>query len=354
MPATRTHERSTASGHERPAAGRRSTLRSTARAWAVVLASLLAIAAAPAIASATTETLAGSGSTGYSPDSMSDQFTVEATSVDGVASGTLTTAGKVSGDVDGTFAGFEGGVTCVTVEGDRAVVGAVGTVTLFEIGRPGSTLLPGTYGQLLSVELGSFRDPNLEEPTFYSFRFGTLGEHDEGVVGMTAPDCGDAAVPSTWMLPTNGGAFTLTPAPSLSGGSAPAPGGEILPVGEESLPAGGGSSSTSMRTGAPSGTLAPGAPLPTGGTGIAGFVARRLAARITSVKVSRGQAKIAFASAGGAGKVAFVCRLDGRPMRGCASPTRLRLKPGKHRFSVSAVGGGAERSALASTSISVG
>jgi hypothetical protein len=71
-------------------------------------------------------------------------------------------------------------------------------------------------------------------------------------------------------------------------------------------------------------------------------------------EVSRAHVKIAFASAGGRGRVAFVCRIDGKPAHRCASPIQLRLTPGTHRFSVSAVGGGAERSALASTSIGVG
>ncbi|HTA35612.1 MAG TPA: hypothetical protein VK761_02755 [Solirubrobacteraceae bacterium] len=309
----------------------------------LALVSLLSVVVAPASATSGTQTLRAGGSDGYSPDSERDKFNVEATSLGGVANGTLSTSGKVSGEVGGTFALFEGGVTCMLVEGDRAVVGAVGSVALVGPG-PGATPVPGVFGQLLSIERGDFPDSNLEEPTSYTFRFQMLGEHDEGVEGMTAPNCAMAAVPSSWLLPTFGGFVELTPEPP--------PAGEVIVKSSEGSSSGGGGSSSG---GAPGSQATPlqSAPGQAPRSGAAAFTARRLTARIASVKVSRRHAKVTFTSAGGLGRVTFVCRLDGKPLRRCASPMRLRTKPGRHHFSVAAVGTGTERSALVSTSIDV-
>jgi hypothetical protein len=337
----------------RPARGARSAARiagSIRRAVACAGFVLLLTVVAPAVASATAETLAGGGATGYSPDNESRQFSVDATSVDGVASGTLSTNGKVSGDVDATWAHFEGSVTCMAIEGDRAVVGAVGAVSLIDSG-PGSTPLPGTYGQLLNVELGEFRDPNLEEPTSYSFRYEMLGEHGEGVEAMTDPDCA-AAAPLSWLLPSWYGSLELTPT-ALPTGEAIVKLSEETPSVSEETPSAGGGSSSAGATSSPL-TLSAATPAPAPDAGIAGFTKRRLIARITSVKVSRRRVRVVFASAGGSGTVTFVCRVDGKPAHRCASPMRLRLTPGRHRFSIAAVTSGEQRSAPASASISVG
>jgi hypothetical protein len=181
--------------------------RAATAAGLVAFASLLVGVAAPA-ASATTQTLKAGGSDGRSPDSVSDTFAVDATSTEGVESGTLSTSGKLSGDVGGTFVTFTGDVTCMYVDGDKVVVGAVGSDSTAGFGPP--TPLPGEYGQLLSIEFGEFPDPFTEEVIIYKFRWADLGAHDEGIEGLTSPDCESPEAPSSWALPTFGGSAELT------------------------------------------------------------------------------------------------------------------------------------------------
>jgi hypothetical protein len=181
--------------------------RAATAAGLVALASLLVGVAAPA-ASASTTTLATAGSDGRTPDSVFNTFTVAATSTEGVVSGTLSTSGKVSGDVGGTFVTFKGDVTCMYVDGDKVVVGAVGSDSTAGFGPPSP--LPGEYGQLLSIELGEFPDPFTEELIIYSFKWADLGAHNEGVEGLTSPDCESPEAPSPWVLPTFGGSAELT------------------------------------------------------------------------------------------------------------------------------------------------
>lgn len=187
--------------------------RAARAAGIMAFASLLVGVAAPA-ASASTQTLKASGSDGRTPDSVFNTFEVAATSTEGVASGTLRTSGKVSGDVGGTFVTFKGEVTCMHVDGNKVIVGAVGSDSTAGFGPP--TPLPGEYGQLLSIELGEFPDPFTEELIIYKFRWADLGAHDEGVEGLT-PDCESPEAPTPAILPTFGGSAELTTSPETEG-----------------------------------------------------------------------------------------------------------------------------------------
>ncbi len=162
-------------------------------------AALAALVAAPALASGRTQTLKGEGSNGSSPDSETAIMHVDAEEKGGVTSGTLTTAGK---DGEETYAQFEGHVTCIKAKGPLILVSAVGTASIRPNFGPPKPL-PGTYAQTLSVELGSFTDPNLEESPTYTFRYGFLGEHGEGVKTTKTPKCNKGPAPTE--LPTSGG-----------------------------------------------------------------------------------------------------------------------------------------------------
>jgi hypothetical protein len=163
--------------------------------------------ASPALASPPTVTIEGSGIDGYSPSSAHDKASVTATLSEGVAEGTLATAGKSGG----SWIEFKGAVTCMAIEGAHATIGALGKDR--EVPNEGPPkALPGEFAQLLTVEFGEYTDPNQESSPIYTDRFGhMLGTHDEGVESSVAPNCGEVGALSSAALPTFGGVFHLSP-----------------------------------------------------------------------------------------------------------------------------------------------
>ncbi len=164
--------------------------------------------ASPALASAPTVTIEGSGRDGYSPSSTHNQASVDATLSAGVATGTLTT----SGGSGGLWHEFKGTVTCMVLEGAHVTIGALGKDR--EVPNEGPPkAVSGEFAQLLTVEFGEFTDFTREELPTYTDRFGQmLGTHDEGVEASVAPNCGEAgALSSSAYLPTFGGVFHLSP-----------------------------------------------------------------------------------------------------------------------------------------------
>jgi hypothetical protein len=178
-------------------------------AVAVAICAMACVWATPALASPPTVTIEGSGADGQSPSSVRDKAAVDATLSAGVATGTLETVGIASG----VGHKFKGAVTCMSIEGAHATIGALGTDQLVPNEGPPKAV-PGEFAQLLTVEFGKYTDPFLEESPIFTDRFGgMLGEHDEGVESSVAPDCseGGALSSSTADLPTFGGVFHLSP-----------------------------------------------------------------------------------------------------------------------------------------------
>jgi Glycine rich protein len=135
----------------------------------------------------------GGAGDGGSPDSDSHQFSADATLQGGVASGTLSTAGK-SGDFEGTWTYFSGSVTCMEVKGAKLKIGALGKASEERPAGPPNfgielVALPGTYAQVLTVEF--LAPPFFEGPfgAIETFRFGALGTHWAGLPSETAPNC---------------------------------------------------------------------------------------------------------------------------------------------------------------------
>ena len=163
--------------------------------------------ASPALASAPTVTIEGSGRDGYTPSSTHNQASVNATLSAGIATGTLET----SGGSDGLWREFKGTVTCMVIEGAHATIGARGKDREVPIEGPPKAL-PGEFAQLLTVEFGKYTDYTQEELPTYTDRFGQmLGTRNEGVESSVAPNCGEAGALSSGYLPTSGGVFHLSP-----------------------------------------------------------------------------------------------------------------------------------------------
>jgi hypothetical protein len=319
--------------------GRRTAGRRLAIGVAVLLGSVLA---ASGQASAD-ETLVASGTRGYSPDSTTILFEVNAASTAAGASGTLVTLGRVTGNIMGTFAEFDGSVTCMIMTEDEAVVGASGSAYLAPPGPQPRTLLPGPYVQVLSMRFGSFTDPELEESPIIPFKFGLLGEHDEGVPSEGAPDC--EAAPTPWALPAWGGQLerTSTEQPKqeeeLPKGTEPT--GEETkgkePTGEE--PKGNDSHDDNTPSTEQTDDQQPKAePSIQPETLIAGPIPTLSPQTVLhTVRVSGRTARISFSGSGGSGRLTFRCSLDRRPPTRCSSPAYMRLTPGSHHISVTAV-----------------
>jgi hypothetical protein len=163
--------------------------------------------ASPALASAPTVTIEGSGIDGYSPSSAHNKASVNVTLSAGVATGTLET----SGGSGGLWHEFKGTVTCMVVEGAHATIGALGKDREVPTEGPPKAV-SGEFAQLLTVEFGKYTDLTQEEMPTYTDRFGhMLGTHDEGVESSVAPNCGEAGALSSGYLPTFGGVFHLSP-----------------------------------------------------------------------------------------------------------------------------------------------
>lgn len=163
--------------------------------------------ASPALASAPTVTIEGSGRDGPSPSSTHDHASVDATLSAGVATGTLET----SGGSDGLWHEFKGTVTCMVIEGAHATIGALGKDREVPIEGPPKAV-SGEFAQLLTVEFGEYTDPSQESSPIYTDRFGhMLGTRNEGVESSVAPNCGEAGALSSGYLPTFGGVFHLSP-----------------------------------------------------------------------------------------------------------------------------------------------
>jgi hypothetical protein len=163
--------------------------------------------ASPALGSAPTVTIEGSGRDGYSPSSAHNQASLNATLGGGVATGTLMT----SGGSGGLWHEFKGTVTCMVVEGAHVTIGALGKDR--EVPNEGPPkAASGEFAQLLTVEFGEYTDFTREELPTYTDRFGhMLGTHDEGIESSVAPNCGEAGALSSGYLPTFGGVFHLSP-----------------------------------------------------------------------------------------------------------------------------------------------
>jgi hypothetical protein len=168
-----------------------------------------ALAAAPSI------TLQGAAQDGFTPDSDRDNVLVDATLASATASGSLDTE-RHEGDLGPPWYGFESTkVTCMVVAGNRIIVGAVGRAWHQGSFEPASKeYSPEQYVQLLDVEFGRFTVTPTQTPL--PFRFGMLGERDEGVQSAVAPNCGagwesfDAA-----FLPSLVAGLTLSPSINL-------------------------------------------------------------------------------------------------------------------------------------------
>jgi hypothetical protein len=171
----------------------------------LVLASCGSAATAPAANAKTT--LSGYGADGLSPDSTCDTMRVSVTRTKGVLDGTLETIGNIAcggpGDDNNRFVGT---VTCMKIHHERVTVGAFGTAENEYFGT--KTKLHGKYAQVLTIEFGSF--PSLMEGGEpYTFSFGMVGEHDEGLKSSSPSSCKHASF-SDQHLPSNGGTMSLT------------------------------------------------------------------------------------------------------------------------------------------------
>jgi len=174
-------------------------MRTSARAVAVAIVLTLAVlgssGASVALASPPTVTLSGEAgrNRGYH---FLEGARVDATLSNGVATGTLSTTGVI--ELEGEEHEFSGYVTCMVVQGNRVVVGALGHA--YEDVRENSRLeLPGSYAQVLVVEFGqfkvtsAFREEGKEEVASYTFEVQLGHENEdrarEGVPSDTPPNC---------------------------------------------------------------------------------------------------------------------------------------------------------------------
>jgi len=181
-------------------------MRASARPVAVAIVLTLAVlgssGASLALASPATVTLRGqAGRTrGFH---LLKTARVDATLSNGVATGTLSTDGVIESE-DNPNA-FSGDVTCMVVQGNRVVVGALGrayeNLNEFLFLQPGQSLppgifeLPGRYAQVLVVEFGQFKVPRPlpkeeEEEKAASYTFeAQFGRASEGVPSDIPPNC---------------------------------------------------------------------------------------------------------------------------------------------------------------------
>jgi hypothetical protein len=147
--------------------------------------------ASTALASPPSITLSGFAADGHTPDTNGNGLTLKATLSGGVASGSLRTVGPVFfhyGD------NFEGNVSCIAVNGNRVVVGAVGIAD-----KPGREI-PST--QVVTLEFRKFRYRNGPERQTLFESFGALGEYDQGLPGSEPPSCAQSYSFANQNLPT--------------------------------------------------------------------------------------------------------------------------------------------------------
>jgi hypothetical protein len=186
---------------------------------------LCATGAGTTLAAAPSITLQGAAQDGFTPDSDRDNALVEATLAGASASGSLETEGH-EGDLGPPWYGFESTkVTCMLVTGNRVVIGAEGQAWQQPSFEPKSKeYAPGTYVQLLEVEFGRFAVTPSKTPL--PFRFGMLGEHDEGVPRTAAPNC-SAGLESfdAGLLPSLVSGLTLSPSINLPSDGSTSTGG---------------------------------------------------------------------------------------------------------------------------------
>jgi hypothetical protein len=174
------------------------------------------LGATEALAAPPSVTLSGTGLDGSpsSSDDKTDFASVNATLSQGVATGTLETAGK-KGDVYGTWYVFEGNVTCMVVHGTHVKVGAFGTVWRGPSREPGAPReqLPGTYAQVLSVEFGEFSraEEFQNPPPPLTDTFGMVGENNRGLPSSTPPSCTALGSFKNQHRPSSGGAIAISP-----------------------------------------------------------------------------------------------------------------------------------------------
>jgi hypothetical protein len=168
----------------------------TSRVIAIAIVLAFAVLGSPgasvALASPPTITLRGAGSDEPpgDPDGDRDNVSVSATFSNGIATGTMRTEGRRKEGPPGLFNYFEGNVTCMVVQGNRVVVGALGEA--FEQEEQNFARFaqkPGTYAQVLTVEFGTFMGFEGVATDSWDAQFGTF---DEGTPAATPPDCGVA------------------------------------------------------------------------------------------------------------------------------------------------------------------
>ena len=171
-----------------------------------------------ALASPPTVTLSGYAHTGESPDGNTAHVTVNAVLSAGVATGTLSSEGKIE-DPERWYR-FRGAVTCMVVAGPRVTVGAFGTTWIppmygngwHEEERPG-------YSQVLTVEFGEF-ESQFEEYKLVTFMYGLLPGYPsfDGLETFAPPSCQDASFDDL-LQPTNnvfGGESSMHISPSIT------------------------------------------------------------------------------------------------------------------------------------------
>ncbi|HEX7280353.1 MAG TPA: hypothetical protein VF255_12125 [Solirubrobacterales bacterium] len=69
--------------------------------------------------------------------------------------------------------------------------------------------------------------------------------------------------------------------------------------------------------------------------------------------IAAAEAKVRFTFSSDAGGATFQCKLDKGPYKACSSPKSYKVKPGKHTFSVRAVGPGGTGASPATTKFKV-
>jgi hypothetical protein len=172
-------------------------MKTGARAVAVAIVLTLAVlasgGASAALASPPTVTLSGTAAHFRNPGfHFANGAKVDATLSNGFADGSLSTTGVI--ELEGEEHEFSGHVTCMAVQGNRVVVGALGHA--YENVRDNSRLeLPGSYAQVLVVEFSQFKVPRPlpkeeEEEGTASYTFEPqFGRAREGVPSETPPNC---------------------------------------------------------------------------------------------------------------------------------------------------------------------
>jgi len=161
------------------------------------LVAIGALGAGTALASPPSTTLHGSASAGLTPDSDgASTIAVNATLAQGAASGTLETRWRTGGSGNDSHYAFSGSVTCMLVQANRVIVGAVGTVAFHEE-IEGREVVKPVFGPYMQVAAVEFIEPRTETGPGGEFTFAnewqSLGEHHQGLPSPYRPNCAEYA-----------------------------------------------------------------------------------------------------------------------------------------------------------------